>query len=73
MNQRVLQNHLPENKNTIGSVDSARKRALVCEVPPGEEPTERAAKKRQCKKRHRSKERDECATKASAEEDESLE
>ena len=34
----------------------------VRQVPPAEEPAESAAKKRQCYRRHRSKERDECAT-----------
>ena len=32
------------------------------QIPPAEEPTERATKKRQCDRSHRSKERDECAT-----------
>ena len=50
----------------IGPVDSARKGALVLEVPPAEEPAESAAKKRQCERSHRSKEHDECAIRATA-------
>ena len=50
--------------NIIGSVDCARG-ALVRQVPPAEEPAESVAKKRQCDKSHRSKERDECATRTS--------
>ena len=38
---------------------------LVRQVPLAEEPAESAAKKRQCYRRHRSKERDECATRTS--------
>ena len=34
--------------NIIGPVDSARRGALVREVPPAEEPAESATKKRQC-------------------------
>ena len=34
----------------------------IRQVPPTEEPAESVAKKRQCYRRHRSKERDECAT-----------
>ena len=59
--------------NTIGTVDSARRGALVRQLPPAEEPAESDAKKRQCEKSHRLKERDECATRASAEEGKSLE
>ena len=66
-------NHLPESRNIIGSVDSIRSGALVREVPPAGESTESVAKKRQCERSHRSKERDECATRASAEEGDSLE
>ena len=40
--------------------------ALVREVPPVEEPTESAAKERQCVRYHGSKEHEECATGASA-------
>ena len=36
--------------------------ALVCEVPPVEEPTKRAAKERQCVRYHRSKERRDSAS-----------
>ena len=35
-------------------------------VPPAEKPTESAAKKRQYDRTHRSKERDDCATRTSA-------
>ena len=66
-------NHLLESRNIIGSVDSARRGALVPPVPPAEEPAESAAKKCQCDRSHRSKERDECATRASAKEGDSLE
>ena len=59
--------------NIIGTVDSARREAFVRQVPPAEEPIESASKKRQCDRSHRSKERDEGATRASAEEGESLE
>ena len=38
---------------------------LVRHVPPAEEPAESAAKKRQCYRRHRSKKRDDCATRTS--------
>ena len=64
--------HLPESRSIIGSVDSARRGALVREVPPAEQPAESAAKKRQCERSHRSKECDECATRAPAEEGEIL-
>ena len=60
-------NHLPESRNIIDSVDGARRGALARKVPPAEQPAESAAKKRQCESSHRSKERDECATRASAE------
>ena len=56
-----------------GTVDTARRGALIRQVSSAEEPTESAAKKRQCERSHRPKERDECATRASAEEGESLE
>ena len=65
--------HLPESRNIIGSADSARRGELVRSVPPAEEPAESAAKNRQCDRSHRSKERDECATRASAKEGDSLE
>ena len=52
--------------NIIGPVDSARRGALVREVPPAEEPAESAAKKGQCEMSHRSKERDEYAIRAIA-------
>ena len=52
--------------NIIGPVDSARRRALVREVRPAEEPAESAAEKSQCERSHRSKERDECAIRATA-------
>ena len=42
----------------IGSVDSARRGALVRQVPPAEEPAESAAKKRQYERSHWAKERD---------------
>ena len=38
---------------------------LVSQVLPAEEPAESAAKKRQCYRRYRSKERDECSTRTS--------
>ena len=66
-------NGLSESRNIAGLVDSTKRRALVREVPPAEEPAESATKKRQCERSHRSKERDECATRASAEEGDSLE
>ena len=47
--------------------------ALVRQVPPAEEPAKSAAKKRQCDRSHRSKERYECATRALAEEGDNLE
>ena len=47
--------------------------ALERQVPPAEEPAESSAKNRQCDRSHRSKEGNECATRASAEESESLE
>ena len=50
--------------NIIGPFDSSKRGALVREVPPAEEPAESAAKKRQCERSHRSKERDECAIRA---------
>ena len=37
-----------ESRSILDPVDSARKGALVREVPPAEEPAESAAKKRQC-------------------------
>ena len=62
----VLQNHLPERRNIVGPVDSARRGALVREVLSAEEPAESAAKKYECKRSHRSKERNECAIRATA-------
>ena len=56
--------YLPESRNIPGSVYSARG-ALVRQVPLAEEPAESAAKKRQCDRRHLSKEHDECATRTS--------
>ena len=61
--------HLPESRDIIGLVNSARRGALVREVPPAEEPAESAAKKCQCVRYHRSKGREEYATRATAEED----
>ena len=52
--------------NITGSVDSTRRRALVRQVPLVEEPAESSAKKRQCDRRHRSKEQDDCASRTSA-------
>ena len=43
--------------NIIGAVDTARRGALVRQVSPAEEPTESAAKKRQCERSHWSKDR----------------
>ena len=40
-----------------GPVDSVRRGALIRQVPPAEEPAESAAKKRQCVRSHRLKER----------------
>ena len=40
----------------------------TCEVPPAEEPAESAANKRQCERSYGPKKRDECATRAPAEE-----
>ena len=51
-------------RNTIGPVDSARKGVLVRQVPSTEETDESAAKKRQRERSHLSKERDECAIRA---------
>ena len=53
---------IPENT----APDSVRRGALVRQVPPAEEPTESAVKKRQCERSHRSKERGECAIRATA-------
>ena len=50
----------------IAPVDSARRGALVRQVPPAEELTKSATKKRQCKMSHPLKERDECAIRATA-------
>ena len=44
--------------NIIGSVDNARRGALVRQVPLAEEPAESAAKKRQCVRNHRPHERE---------------
>ena len=60
-------------ENIIGTVDCARRGTLVRQVPPAGEPAESAAKKCQCDRSHRSKKRDECAIRVSAEEGESLE
>ena len=57
--------HLPESRKIPGSVYITRREVLVRQVPPAEEPAESAAKKRQCYRRHRSKERNECATRTS--------
>ena len=65
--------HRLESRNNISSVDRARRGALVRQVPPVEEPAESAAKKHQCNRSHRSNEREECATRAPAEEGDSLE
>ena len=51
-----------ECRNIIGSVYGTRRGVRVRQVPPAEESAKSAAKKRQCYRRHRSKERDECAT-----------
>ena len=48
---------LLESRNIIGSVDCARG-ALVSQVPSTEEPSKSTAKKRQCDRSHRSKERE---------------
>ena len=62
---REPHDYLPEeSRNIIGPVDSARREALVREVPPAEEPAESAPNKRRCERSHRSEERDECAIKA---------
>ena len=68
-----FKNHPPESRKIVGTVDSARRTALVRQVPPTEESAESAAKERQCERSHQSKECDECATRVSAEEGESLE
>ena len=48
--------YLPdESRDIIGPVDSARRGALLREVPPIEEPAESAAKKPQCVRSHRPK------------------
>ena len=60
-------NHLPESKDIIGLVDNAKRSALVREVPPAEEPAEITAKERQCVRNRRLKEREESATRATAE------
>ena len=66
--ERELHDHLPEeSRDIIVPVDSARRRALVREVPPAEEPAESAAKEHQCVRYHRSKEREESATRTTAE------
>ena len=52
--------------NIIYPFDSARREALVRDVPPAEAPAESAAKKRQCERSHRSKEREDCAIRATA-------
>ena len=52
--------------NIIGAVDSARREALVREVPLAEELAESATKERQCERNLWSKERDECAIRATA-------
>ena len=36
-------NHLPESRDIIGPVDCPRRRALVREAPPAEEPAESTA------------------------------
>ena len=64
----MLQDRLPKSTDIIGPVDCARRKALVGEVPPAEEPAEGAAKKRQNERSHQPKECDECATRALAEE-----
>ena len=53
---------MPESKKTIGPVYSTRIEVRVRQVPPAEDPAESAARKRQCYRRHRSKERNKCAT-----------
>ena len=57
--------YLPESRNIIGPVDSARRKALIRQVPAAEEPAESASNKDQCDRSHRSKERDEFATRTS--------
>ena len=52
--------------NVIGSVDSTRRGPLMRQVPPAEASVESAAKKRQCERIHRSKEREVCAIRAKA-------
>ena len=64
--RRVLQYHLPDSRDVIGPVDSAKRGELLRDVPPAEGPAESAAKKRQCERSNRPKERDEFAVKATA-------
>ena len=51
----------------IGPVNTARRGALVYEVPPAEEPVEGTAKESQCVRYHRSQKREESATRATTE------
>ena len=60
----VFQNHLPESRNMIRPIDSARRGALVRQVPPAEKPTGSTGKNRQCERSHWSKKCDECAIRA---------
>ena len=53
---------LLESRNLTGPSYGTRRGVRVRQVPPAEEPAESASKKRQCYRRHRAKERDECAT-----------
>ena len=56
--KQEFHHYLPESRDIIGPVNSAR-RALVREAPPVEETAERAAKEHQCVSYHRSKQRHE--------------
>ena len=51
--EREPHDHLPESRDIIGPVKSARRSAGIG-VPPAEEPAESAAKERQCVRYHRS-------------------
>ena len=61
-----LHDHLPESRDILGPVNSARG-GLVREVSPVEEPAESAVKERQCVRYHRLKKRgDSASTRATA-------
>ena len=55
-----------QETSSARSTAPANREALVREVPPAEEPANGAAKKQQCERSHLSKERDECAIRATA-------